>query len=283
MPKAPSNPRLHSKDEYHFNFGRNKGMSIRSILWLCCGPLYSGRCRQDTPRPPSSAQSSSTYAHLLQEPRPRSLKERRQDVKDTLPEPVWEECLVALRRAVQCQSVAILSSEEEVQILESILTSDLNGTYAKRPADMSLLNDPSSVSMTALRNLLNEVEDVSTLQTPKDEEEEKEEEEGLEADGNQDDLWWVTYDADGEAWDWSDAFRQKISSVAKEVQKEHGNVGLRVARWAVRGKYAQTVCGITYGRGYTMRCEWYDGSMEWLIDACLLEGRRLEPGMMFAD
>ncbi len=32
-----------------------------------------------------------------------------------------------------------------------------------------------------------------------------------------------------------------------------------------------------------MQCEWYDESTEWLIDECLLEGRHLEPGMMFAD
>lgn len=281
MPKAPSNSRSHLKDEYRFNFGRHKGRKLSEVSYSYvvnfCIQEGVDKTRPDLSR---ALQSSPVYAHLLQEPRPPSLKERRQHVKDALPGPIWEEFVAALRFAEKRQSIVILSSEEEVQILESILTSDFHDLYAKRPTDMSLLNSPSSASTTALRNLLNEVEDVSTLPAPKDDDDEEEE---VMEEEEQTHPWWATYDTNEEAWEWSNKLRQAISAAAKAVQKEHGNVGLRVARWAVRDKYAQTVGGIAYGRGDTMQCEWYDESTEWLIGECLLEGRRVEPGMMFAD
>ncbi|KAK0185794.1 hypothetical protein F5146DRAFT_155720 [Armillaria mellea] len=295
MPKAPSNSRSHLKDEYRFNFGRNKGKKLSEVSYSYivdfCIQEGVDKTRPDLRR---ALQSSLVYAHHLHEPRPLSLKERRHRVKAALPAPIWEEFVAALCLAQKCRSIIILSSEEEVQILERILTSDFVDLYAKRPTDMSLLNNPSSASMTALNNLFNEVKDVYSLPVPKeydydydcdyeDEEEEEEEEEEVTEEKEQNDLWWATYDTDEAAWTWSDKLRQAILAAVKAVQKEHGDVGLRVARWAVRDKYAQTVDGIVYGRGDTKQCEWYDKSLEWLIDECLLEGRHLEPGMMFAD
>ncbi len=158
--------------------------------------MYPGGRRQTRHDLRRALQSSPVYAHLLQEPRPPSLKERRQHVKGALPGPIWEEFVAALRLAEKRQSIVILSPEEEVQILESILTSDFHDLYAKRPTDMSLLNNPSSASMTALRNLLNEVEDVSTLPAPKDDDDEEE----VMKEEEQTHPWWATYDTNEEVW-----------------------------------------------------------------------------------
>ncbi len=245
MPKATSNPRSHLKNEYRFNFGRNKGKRLSEVSYNYvvdfCIQEGVDKTRHDLRR---ALQSSPVYAHLLQEPRPPSLKERRQHVKGALPGPIWEEFVAALRLAEKRQSIVILSSEEEVQILESILTSDFHDLYAKRPTDMSLLNNPSSASMTALRNLLNEVEDVSTLPAPKDDDDEEEEE--VMKEEEQTHPWWATYDTNEEVWEWSNKLRQAISAAAKAVQKEHGNVGLRVARWAVRDKVGNCCFGCPY-------------------------------------
>ncbi|KAK0457580.1 uncharacterized protein EV420DRAFT_1689092 [Desarmillaria tabescens] len=69
--------------------------------------------------------------------------------------------------------------------------------------------------------------------------------------------------------DWSDLYKEKIKKALRAVEREHGDSGLRIARWAVRNRFVECISGldiISYETRLTPRFIWKDKSAKWFTE-----------------
>ncbi|KAK0430838.1 hypothetical protein EV421DRAFT_237089 [Armillaria borealis] len=233
--------------EYTFNFGKHNGQTISEvpsdyIVWCERNGPYNER--------PDLRDGVRQYESL-------TLDQQEQLVKDKVSPWLWDACYN--RRANHDETLR----RRELERMRTILMQKFHLDYPLRPETEQTELYSESISMRALNALL-----ALSPQRP-----------AHAAQLTSEEWKYLSFHVDPIShegiWAWQPEYEIRIKTALDSVQKEHGQGGLEVARWAVRDRSAQCVSGIIgYQRRYCY--QWFDQSTKWFEeDAKVERGQRM--------